>query len=89
MLLDKDRMQRRVKILTIPDARGLDRRQRVKHGPWPQGHARIAQSAGEVGDVLRQDAAAPTIGFQNRAHLNGFGLISGGEAPDAQAAQAA
>ena len=37
MLLHEDRVQRRVKVLPIPNARRLDRRQRVEHRARPKG----------------------------------------------------
>ena len=69
MLLDEDRVQRRVEVLAVAEARRLDRRERVEHRARPQRHARLAQGAGEMDDVLRQDAAACRFGFQNRAHF--------------------
>ena len=69
MLLDEDRMQRRVEVLTIPNPCGLDRSQRVQDRARPKRHARLAQRTGEVDDVLRQDAAVRRLGFQNRAHF--------------------
>ena len=63
MLFDEDRMQRRG-TLTIPTARRLDGGQRIQHRAGPQPHAGLAQGAGEVDDVLRQDAAACRLGFQ-------------------------
>ena len=71
MFLDEDRVQRRVKVLSIPNARRLDRRERIEHRARPDRNASFTQSAGEVDDVLRQDAAACRFGLYQRAH---FGL---------------
>ena len=51
-------MQRRVKVVSIADARGLDRGERVEHRARSERQAGLAQGAGEMDDVLRQDAAA-------------------------------
>ena len=69
MLLHEDRMQRGVKVLSIAYARGLHRGQRIQDRARSQRHPGVAQGAGEVRDVLRQDAAARRLGFQNRAHF--------------------
>ncbi len=58
MLLDQDRMQRRIEVIAIAEARRLDRVERVEHGARAERHARLAQGAGEMDDVLRQRAAA-------------------------------
>ena len=69
MLLDEDRMQRRVKVLPIADARGLHRGERIEHRARSERHARLTQGAGEVDDVLRQRPAAGGLGFRKRAHF--------------------
>ena len=66
MLLDEDRMQGRVKVVSIADARGLDRGEGVEHRARSQRQAGFAQGAGEVDDVLRQQAAACGLGFGMR-----------------------
>ena len=80
MLLHEDRVQRRVKVLAVADAGGLDRRQGVQHRARPQRHARVAQGAREMCDVLRQDAAACRLSFQKS---RSFGLVR----PNSGAAQ--
>ena len=85
MLLDEDSVQRGVKVLPIPDARRLDRRERIEHRARTQRDARLAQGAGEMDDVLRQDAAACRFGFENRAHFAWLDLNSGGPKRGSQA----
>ncbi len=63
MLLHKDSVQRGVKVLSIPDARRLDRRERIEHRARPEGNPGFTQGAGEMEDVLRQDAAACRFGL--------------------------
>jgi hypothetical protein len=63
MLLDEDGVQRGVEVLFIPDARRADRGQRIKHRARPEGDPGLTQGAGEVDDVLRQDAPACRLGL--------------------------
>ena len=63
MLLDEDSMERRVEVLAIADARGLDRGQRIEHRAGSERQAGFTQGAGEVDDVLRQEAGACGLGF--------------------------
>ena len=65
MLLDEDRMQGRVKVVTVADARGLDRGEGVEHRARSKRHAGFAQGASEVNDVLREQASALRLGFGN------------------------
>ena len=65
MLLDEDRMQGRVKVVAVADARGLDRGEGVEHRARSERHAGFAQGAGEVDDVLREQAAALQARFRN------------------------
>ena len=66
MLLDEDRVQRRVEVFAIADARRLDRREGVEHRPRPERQAGFAQRAGEMDDVLRQQSATRRLGFGMR-----------------------
>ena len=66
MLLDEDRMQSRVKIVSVADARGLHRGEGVEHRARSQRYAGFAQGASEMNDVLRQQAAPLRLGFGNR-----------------------
>ena len=64
MLLDEDSMQGRVKVVSTADARGLDRRKCVEHRARSERQAGFAQGAGEMDDVLRQEAVARRLGFR-------------------------
>ena len=78
MLLDEDRMQGRVKVVAIADARGLDRGEGVEHHARSQRYAGFAQGAGEVDDVLRQEAAARRAGFGMRRRQTVLGVFPAG-----------
>src|SRR3984957_17015432 len=69
MLLDEDRVQRGVEVRPIPDARRLDRGKRIEPRARPERNPGVAQGAREVGDVLRQGAAACRFGFPYGAHF--------------------
>ena len=66
MLLDEDRMQGRVKVVTVADARGFNRGEGVEHRARSKRYAGFAQGASEVNDVLREQASALRLGFGKR-----------------------
>ena len=58
VLLDEDRVQRRVEIGAVADPRRLDRLQRVEHAAGADRQARLAQGAREIEDVLGEPSGA-------------------------------
>ena len=86
MLLDEDSVQRGVKVLSIPNSRGLDRRERIEHRARSERDPGFAQSAGEMGDVLRQDAAGLPVRLPKSRSFRVARSHFGGEAPVARIA---
>src|SRR5579872_1563001 len=82
VLLDKDRMKRRIEIRAIADASRLYRRQSVEYGARAYRKARLAQSAREIENVLGQLAGA---GRFVRVHSMG-GSLQDFQAPKAAVA---
>src|SRR5208337_50600 len=66
VLLDEDSVQGRIEVVAIAKTRRLDRGERVEHRPRAERHARLAQRAGEIDDVLRERAAAGEVGIGTR-----------------------
>jgi len=58
VLLDEDGVQCRVEIAAIAETRRLHRGDRVEHRAGAERHARLAQRAGEIDDVLHERATA-------------------------------
>ena len=67
-LLDEHRMQRRVEIFAVAEARGFDRGERVEHRAGAKRHARFAQRPAEMDNVLGERSPAGGIGFGESRH---------------------